>query len=136
MGGSQWDWSRGIWLTARYSEAISGTEPDHEGSIPIPTQNELIILVLPQQFYQQNAFIMMQNICFCLKGQCISKLSAIFVVLIMWHKLDPTNQSASRKNILLELLPCRCIVPWDYYCPAGCCPMGLQPDDPQGIPIL
>ncbi len=46
-------------------------------------KNEFIILVLPQQFYQQNNFIMMQNVCFCLKGQCFSKLSAIFVVLIM-----------------------------------------------------
>ncbi len=27
------------------------SEPDHEGSMPTPTQNELIILVLPQQVY-------------------------------------------------------------------------------------
>ncbi len=37
-------------MTARDGEAIKGSEPDHEGSIPTPTQNELIILVLSQQF--------------------------------------------------------------------------------------
>ncbi len=63
--------------------AVSGSEPDHKGSIPTPTQNKLIILVVPQQFYKQNTFTMMQNVCFCLKGECFSNLLAIFVVLIM-----------------------------------------------------
>ncbi len=111
VDGSRSDWSWGIWVTARDCEAIKSCEPDHEGSIPTPTQNKLIILVLPQQFYQQNTFIRMQNVCFCLKGECFSNLSAIFVVLI-------TDQSASRKcsfgNTALQKhsfgttsLPCR-----------------------------
>ncbi len=50
LGGSRWDWSQGIWVTAQDGEAIDGSEPDHEGSILTHTQNELIILVLPQQF--------------------------------------------------------------------------------------
>ncbi len=92
-------------------------EIDPEGSQSInhdPTQNELIFPVLPQQFYQQKTFIMMRNVCFCLKGECFSKLSTIFVVLIAWHKLDPTVQLASRKNVLLGLLPCSSVIPWDY----------------------
>ncbi len=96
MGGSRSDWSQGIWVTAQDDEAIEGSEPDHEGSIPTPTQNKLIILVLPQQFCQQNTFIMMQNARFCLKDECFSNLSAIFVVLIMWH--NQTNQH--QENVL------------------------------------
>ncbi len=36
---------------------VDNSDPDHEGSIPTPTQYELIILVVPQQFHQQNTFI-------------------------------------------------------------------------------
>ncbi len=68
--GSQSDWSGVIWVTVRDSEAIEGSEPDPEASILTPTHNKLIILVLPQQFKQQSTFIMMQNVCFCLKGEC------------------------------------------------------------------
>ncbi len=32
------------------AKPVEGSEPDPEGSIPTPTQNELMILVLPQQF--------------------------------------------------------------------------------------
>ncbi len=75
------DWSRGIWVT---------------------TRNTLIIVVL--QFHKQNTFIMMQNVCLCLKGECSSKQSTIFVVLVTWYKFDLIDQSASRITLL-----------WDYY---------------------
>ncbi len=67
------------------NQCAKGTEvskPAHEGSIPTPTQNKLIILVLPRQFHQQDTFIMMQNVCFGLKGEPLFKLSDIFVVLV------------------------------------------------------
>ncbi len=87
-----WESVRGIWVTAWDGEAIESSEPDYKGSFLTPTQNELIILVLPQQFHQQNTFIMMQNICFGLKGRSLSKLSTIFVVLVMWYKLTNHHQ--------------------------------------------
>ncbi len=80
---------------SRQGPGIKGIEPDHERSILSPTQNKLIILALPQQFCKQNTFIMMQNVCFCLKGECFSNLSAIFVVLITWHKPEMRKDSWS-----------------------------------------
>ncbi len=46
----QMAWDIGIHLYIGVRLTVEGSEPDHEGSIPTPTQNELIILVLPQQF--------------------------------------------------------------------------------------
>ncbi len=104
---------QGSWVTDQGAKVTEVSEPGPGCSIPTFNQNELIILVLPQQFYQQKTFIMKQNVCFCLKGESVSKMNSIFVVFVMWHKLDPTDQSASRIMFFWELDP-------------GLCPGSLQ----------
>ncbi len=56
-------------MVKKLSRAVSQITRDK--SLPI-TQNELIIMVLLQQFHQQNTFITMQNVSFCLKDECLS----------------------------------------------------------------
>ncbi len=73
------------------------------------------------------------------KVSAFSNLSAIFVVLITWHK--QTNQH--QENVLLGLLlcptgcsPCKNVLLWLHNCPTSCSPTGLCPGSSRAYLIL
>ncbi len=87
-------------------------------------------------FLATNTFIMMQNVFFCLKGECF--FLKCRPSLLFWSR--DTNRPISIKK--MGLLPCQLVVVPQKRSfrttalPAGCSPMGLRPGPGRASSIL
>ncbi len=73
---------------------------------------------------------------FVWKVSAFSNLSAIFVVLIMWHKQTNQHQENGTTALPAGCSPCKRLYFGTTALPAGCSHMGLRPGPGRASPIL